>query len=98
LRSLDRIDITQYYWMMGQIVIRNLDDAVLDALRRRARDRSSSLEEEARQALAASVGLTRAEALRRIDEIRAEIGRLPGESTLEILRRDRRRDELDEEL
>jgi antitoxin FitA len=76
---------------MGQILIRNLDDAVLDALRGRARQRGSSLEEEARQALSASVGLTRVQAARRLDEIRAKIGRLPGESTLEILRRDRAR-------
>ena len=81
---------------MGQILIRNVDDAVLDALRGRARDRGSSVEEEARQALAASVGLTRLEALRRIDEIQAKIGKLPGETSLEILRRDRRRDDLDE--
>lgn len=81
---------------MGRILIRNLDDAVIDALRGRAREHGSSVEEEARQALAASVGLTRAEALKRIDEVRARIGRLPGPSTLEILRRDRMRDELDE--
>jgi plasmid stability protein len=78
---------------MGQILIRNLDDAVLDALRGRARDRGSSVEEEARQALAASVGLTRLEALRRIDEIRAKIGPLPGPSSLELLAEDRRRDD-----
>jgi len=81
---------------MGQILIRNVDDAVLDALRGRARDRGSSVEDEARQALAASVGLTRLEALRRIDEIQARIGKLSGETSLEILRRDRRRDDLDE--
>lgn len=81
---------------MGRILVRNLDDAVIDALRGRAREHGSSVEEEARQALAASVGLTRAEALKRIDEVRARIGRLPGPSTLEILRRDRMRDELDE--
>jgi plasmid stability protein len=80
---------------MGQILIRNLDDAVLDALRGRARQRGSSVEEEARQALAASVGLTREEALRRMDEIRAKIGRLPGETSLAILRRDRERDDVD---
>ena len=78
---------------MGQILIRNLDDAVLDALRGRAQQKGSSLEEEARQALAASVGLTREEAVKRLDAIRAKIGRLPGESTLDILRADRRRDD-----
>ncbi len=75
-------------------MIRNLDDAVLDALRGRARDHGSSVEEEARRALALSVGLTREQALKRIDEIRAKIGRVPGESSLEILRRDRRRDDV----
>jgi plasmid stability protein len=77
---------------MGQILIRNLDDAVLEALRGRARERGSSVEEEARQALAASVGLTREEAVRRLDAIRAKIGRLSGPSTLDDLRADRARD------
>ncbi|MGH6957350.1 MAG: FitA-like ribbon-helix-helix domain-containing protein [Caulobacteraceae bacterium] len=80
---------------MGQILIRNLDDAVLDALRGRARDHGSSLEEEARQALAASVGLTRVEVLRRIEALHSKMGRVGGESTLDILRRDRARDEPD---
>jgi plasmid stability protein len=78
---------------MGQILIRNLDDAVLDALRGRAKDHGSSVEEEARQALASAVGLSREEAVRRLDEIRAKIGRLRGESSLDILRRDRARDD-----
>jgi len=82
-----------YLAEVGQILIRNLDDAVLDALRRRAGEHGSSVEEEARQALAAAVGLSREEAVRRLDEIRAKIGRLPGESSLEILRRDRARDD-----
>jgi plasmid stability protein len=79
---------------MAQILIRNLDDAVIDALRGRARERGSSVEEEARQALASAVGLSREEAIRRLDDIRAKIGRLPGESSLEILRRDRARDDV----
>lgn len=78
---------------MGQILIRNLDDAVLDALRRRAAEAGVSTEEAARRALAASVGLSRNEALARLDAVRARIGRLDGESIVEILRRDRRRDE-----
>ena len=82
---------------MGQILIRNLDDAVLEALRRRAGEHGSSLEEEARQALAASVGLDRAEFLKRLDALHAKMGPVGGESTLEILRRDRARDDLDED-
>jgi plasmid stability protein len=78
---------------MGQIVIRNLDDAVLVALRKRAAASGTSMEEQARRALAQAVGLDREAALRRLDEIRSAIGRLEGVSIVEDLRRDRRRDE-----
>ena len=82
---------------MAQILIRNLDDAVIDALRGRARDHGSSVEEEARQALAAAVGMSREDALRRIEAFQSKIGPLPGETSLEILRRDRARDDLDDQ-
>jgi antitoxin FitA len=78
---------------MGQILIRNLDDAVLDALRGRARNNGSSVEEEARRALAVAVGTSRQDVLRRIDALHAKMGSVGGESTLEILRRDRARDD-----
>jgi antitoxin FitA len=78
---------------MGWLFIRDLDDAVIDALRRRAKAHGQSLEEEARQALSASAGLTKEQALERIDAIRAKIGRLPGPSIVEELRLDRARDE-----
>lgn len=77
---------------MGQILVRNLDDAVLDALRRRAAAAGSSLEEEARRALAASVGLTREAALARLDAVRARIAVAPGPTSLDDLRADRARD------
>jgi antitoxin FitA len=77
---------------MGQILIRNLDDAVIQALRRRAAECGTSMEEEARRALAHAVGLDREEAVRRLDEVRRRIGRLPGPSIVEDLRRDRDRD------
>jgi antitoxin FitA len=78
---------------MGQILIRNLDDAVLDALRRRAASTGSSLEEEARRALASSVGLSRQEALARLDAVRSKIVVGSGPDSLEDLRADRRRDD-----
>jgi plasmid stability protein len=78
---------------MGQIVVRNLDDAVIAALKRRAAAAGTSTEEQARRALTSAVGLDRAEALRRLDAVRERIGRLEGFSTLEELRRDRDRDE-----
>jgi len=78
---------------MGQIVIRNIDAAVIEALRRRAAVCGTSTEEQARRALARAVGLDRGSAARRLAEIRRAIGRLEGPSILEDLRRDRARDE-----
>jgi plasmid stability protein len=77
---------------MAQIVIRNIDDAVVDALRRRAAACGISMEEQARRALASAVGLDREGAVRRLTEIRNRIGRLPGPSIVADLRRDRDRD------
>ena len=78
---------------MGQILIRNLDDAVIDALRRRAAASGTSMEEEARRALTAAVGLDRAAAADRLAAVRRRIGRVDGPSTLDDLRRDRARDQ-----
>lgn len=76
---------------MAQILIRNLDDAVVEALRRRAAERGGSLEDEARRALSASAGLDRAAALQRLDAVRARLGAPSGASIVEDLRRDRGR-------
>jgi plasmid stability protein len=78
---------------MKQIVIRNIDAAVIEALRRRAAACGTSTEEQARRALAQAVGLDREAAARRFAEIRRIIGRLKGSSTLDDLRRDRDRDQ-----
>lgn len=77
---------------MGQILVRNLDDAVIAELRRLAAAAGTSTEEQARRALTHAVGLDRAAAIKQIDEIRQSIGRLEGFSSLEELRRDRDRD------
>jgi plasmid stability protein len=79
---------------MAQIVIRNIDNAVIEALRQRAAACGTSMEEQARRALTSAVGLDRQEAVRRFAELRQRIGRLPGPSTLEDLRRDRDRDSM----
>lgn len=83
-----------YPMQMGQIVIRNIDTAVIEALRRRAAACGTSMEEQARRALTKAVGLEREAAVRRLAEIRRIIGRLEGPSTLDDLRRDRSRDEI----
>ncbi len=76
---------------MGQILIRNIDDAVLEALRKRAASQGVSLEQEARATLARAAGLTRAEAIARLDAVRLRLGSAGG-STLDDLKADRRRD------
>lgn len=78
---------------MGQILIRNVDDAVLDALRRSAAETGVSLEEAARRALASASGLGRDAAVARLNAIRARIGQIEGATVLDDLRADRRRDE-----
>ena len=92
LRSIALISISMYSEGMGRILIRNVDDAVLAALRRRAAEAGTSAEEEARKALASSVGLTRKESLARLDAVRRRIGRVRGPSSLDDLRADRARD------
>jgi plasmid stability protein len=86
-------DIDVIYGTMGRIIIRNLDDAVIETLRRRAAAAGTSTEEEARRALAASVGLERKAAAHRLAEVRRRIGRLEGPSVLSDLRRGRARDQ-----
>jgi len=77
---------------MSQIMIRNIDAAVIEALRRRAAACGTSMEEQARRALAKAVGMDRESAARRLTEIRRLIGRPEGHSILDDLRRDRARD------
>ncbi len=74
-------------------MIRNIDPAVIEALRRRASLCGTSMEEQARRALAEAVGMGRAAAAQRLAEIRDKIGHIGGPSALDDLRRDRDRDE-----
>ena len=78
---------------MAQMVIRNLDEAVVAGLKRRAAANRTSAEEEARRALAASVGFDADAVLARLDAVRERIGVLPGPTSTEMLRWDRDRDE-----
>ena len=58
---------------MGQLTIRNVDEAVVQALRRRAAAAGRSTEEEARRSLAMAVGVDREAARARLDAVRAAI-------------------------
>jgi plasmid stability protein len=87
------ISISVHQAPIGQIVIRNIDTAVIEALRRRAAACGTSMEEQARRALTNAVGLDRDFAARPLAKIRRIIGRLEGPSTLDDLKRDRGRDQ-----
>lgn len=78
---------------MGQILVRNLDDAVIAELRRLAAAAGTSTEEQARRALTHAVGLDRVAAAQRLAEIRRRIGRLPGATMAEIVRQERDRED-----
>lgn len=71
---------------MGQMLIRNLDDDVIARLKARAQRRRTSAEEEARQALAASVALDREAILARLDAVAEMNGPQSGPTSLDILR------------
>jgi plasmid stability protein len=77
---------------MGQLLIPDLDDTMMEVLRQRALAHGLSIEDEARRILAAAVSLAREEALAGLDASRQTIGRLDGASALNDLRLDRARD------
>jgi len=75
---------------MATLLIRNLDEIVAQRLRAQARLKGVSVEEEARRILSDGTALTRAEALKRILEIRA--GQRPHKSnSVDLIREDRDR-------
>lgn len=83
---------------MGQILIRNLDDSVIETLKRRAAAAGRSMEAEAREALARGTRLSGADKLSLAHEIRArnEKLRVPGRPRTEawlLIRDDRDTDD-----
>jgi antitoxin FitA len=66
---------------MGQVVVRNLDDAVLARHRERAKARGISLEQELREVLTYSAKLRPKEKLAQINAIRALAPEGAGERT-----------------
>ncbi|MCC7045122.1 MAG: hypothetical protein IT562_00275 [Alphaproteobacteria bacterium] len=76
---------------MAQVVIRNIDDAVIERLRKRAKAQRQSLEQTLRDALAAAAKPTRVELLREMARIRAMTPPRPkGAPSLEKLIREGR--------
>ena len=77
---------------MAQMMIRNLDGATAASLKRRAVARRTSVEEEARRALAADTAPDIKSVIARMNAISARIGPLAGPGVVEDLRADRLRD------
>lgn len=70
---------------MVDILVRNVDKATAERLKRKAKAAGKSLSEIAREALAAAAKPSREEAWAEIDRIREKIGKVSGDST-EIIR------------
>jgi plasmid stability protein len=68
---------------MADIKIRNLDDRIVYALRARARQNGTSLEEEARVALASVVADRRRALVKRLAAFRATLGPPPSDPSLD---------------
>jgi plasmid stability protein len=76
---------------MGNLSIRNLDDAVIDRLKTRASRHGRSMEEEVRSIVSEAVKPSRAEWLARLDKIKANLtkqGRTFSDSSV-LIREDR---------
>jgi plasmid stability protein len=78
---------------MGQVVIRNLDDAVLERLKTRAAEQRKSLEQSLRELLTEAAKPSRAELLADLERLRADIGSRdtggPYPTAEELIREDR---------
>lgn len=83
---------------MGQLLLRNVDDSLIETLKRRAAAAGRSMEAEARDALARGTQLTGAEKVAMMREIRAanQKLRVPGRPQTEswlLIREDRDSDD-----
>lgn len=73
---------------MAQLTIRNLDDAVMQALKRKAVEAGVSTEEAARRCLASATGVDRIAAVERLRQTRKRVKVLAdGEAPEQIIRR-----------
>lgn len=69
---------------MVDILVRNLDEDIARRLKEKAKAKGASVNETAREAIAAYVGPSKAEAWAAADAIRAKIGKVSGNSTADI--------------
>lgn len=74
---------------MAQILVRNLDESVIERLKARARNNGRSLEAEVRQILMQSAKVDMAASRRRIMEIRKKMQGRSFTDSVELIREDR---------
>lgn len=77
---------------MGQVIVRNLDDAVIERLKQSARARDQSLEQRLRDILTEAAKPSRAQLLAEMDRIRAMSNYTELDAT-DLIREDRDNDE-----
>jgi plasmid stability protein len=77
---------------MGDILVRNVDDAAIAQLKKKAKAAGKSVNEIAREALVAAAKPSKEEIWAEADRIRAKIGKVTGDST-QIIREWRDNDE-----
>jgi plasmid stability protein len=87
------IAVLCYRMIMAQLLVRNLDQLIVDDLKKAAARAGRSVEEEVRQSLALVTGRQRSKLLDEIAAFRNALGPLPGPCILDDLRADRDRDE-----
>lgn len=74
---------------MAQVIVRNLDDQVVESLKFKAKLKGHSLEQELREILKRAAELTKEEKLALIDSIRAMTPRRLEDDSADLIREDR---------
>lgn len=74
---------------MGQVLVRNLDDAVIDALKARASARGLSLEAELRDVLTRAAAQPRAELITEFAAVRTKTPKIPRRLAEDLVRESR---------
>ena len=75
--------------VMGQVIIRNLDDEVIERLKAKAAAHNQSLEQALRDIVSAAVKPTRAQVLQEVDRIRGLTPRHLTTESAELIREGR---------
>ncbi len=88
-RTAPRYDINlisqaERWSAMVDILVRNLDKTIARRLKEKAKAKGASVNETARQAIAAFVMPNKEDAWAAVDRIRAKIGKVSGDSTADI--------------